>query len=109
MPTSGIRFTVFVWEIKSTKYKINSLNGFPIEVGVTFMFNSIRNGHTIDGKIEEEKMVAMAVRYVKKYVNMRRKTSQLGRSNGPLRLDRPRLGLLAVLVSLAFLFLFLLP
>jgi hypothetical protein len=51
MPTGGLRFTVGVWEIKSTKYKINSLNGFPIEVGVTFMFNSTRNGHTIDEKI----------------------------------------------------------
>jgi hypothetical protein len=38
MPSGGIRGAGFVWEIKTTKYQIDSLNGYFIAFGITFMF-----------------------------------------------------------------------
>jgi hypothetical protein len=42
MPTIGIRCAFSIWEIKSTKWQIKSLNGCLTSLGVTFMFMSSR-------------------------------------------------------------------
>ena len=58
MPTDGIRFTEFIWMIKSFEWEINSLNEAPIQFGVTIVFKSIR--FVVLKVLEGEKKTAMA-------------------------------------------------
>ena len=49
MPTSGIRFTEWVWIIKSMQWRNNCLNGSSIEFAPSFVLESKRTVARIDG------------------------------------------------------------
>ena len=53
MPTIDIRCAVRVGEIKTINWRTNSLNGYPTEFGITFMFMSSR--FMVFNGIEEER------------------------------------------------------
>jgi hypothetical protein len=47
MPTDDIRGAGFVWEIKTIKLEVNSLNGYSIKFPISFVLKSRRNGRYI--------------------------------------------------------------
>ena len=55
MQTDGIRRTERFWMMKSTKWGIDSMNGYPTEFGITFVFKKRRNGG-YNGQEREVKM-----------------------------------------------------
>jgi hypothetical protein len=54
MPTDGIRGVGLIWAIKTIKWGAISLNGFSIDIGITFVF-MLRRFLYLNAMYEEEK------------------------------------------------------